>query len=182
MTITCPKKYVYTVCTINANYSSNECFVVYNTFFILFILQIGSHHYCLWPIRSERICHTSIETQIIGKIIKAIGPNEYEGLFQNGMTHVSSSNKLKIVAPEDVPPSMRNTTETNMDETSRFRTIACPVPDSDKTLLMLQIQMELKYMIIMMPTVIEKLLPMMQKQREKNIVIRKLKLLLRLRL
>ena len=48
------------------------------------------------------------------------------------MTHVSSSNKLKILAPEDVPPSMRNTTETNMDETSRFRTIACPAPDSDE--------------------------------------------------
>ena len=48
------------------------------------------------------------------------------------MTHVCSSNKLKIVAPEDVPPSMRNTTETNMDEISRFRTIACPASDSDE--------------------------------------------------
>ena len=86
-------KYVYTVCTINANYSNNVCFVVYNMFLISFILYrlvpttIVSGRYGPKEYATPQSKRRSA-TAIIGKIIKAIGPNENEVLFQNGMTHV----------------------------------------------------------------------------------------------
>ena len=52
------------------------------------------------------------KTVIIGKILDAVGAHEHKVRFVNGKEIICKSCKLKVVRPEDIPPSLRSTTTT----------------------------------------------------------------------